>query len=129
MARAVDEVVAISSPKSTLYRCWTSAGAVADLYGDSAHHHPERGVDLPDATESQAVSSNDNPPVLLKCLVLVSTPWWLRKIAWTFTTRAGGGGSVQPFQGQPETVFLIGGAKDVPYDEIIKALTCYIVRV
>ena len=26
------------------------------------------------------------------------------------------------FQANPKTVFLIGGAKDVPYDEIIKAL-------
>ncbi len=129
MARARGEVVAISSPKSTLYRCWTYCCAVADLYGDSAHHHPERGGRLPDATESQAVSSNDNPPVIVKCLVLVSTPWWLRKIAWSVSTRAGGGGSVQPFQGQPENGFLIGGAKDVPYDEIIKALNFYIVRV
>ncbi len=26
------------------------------------------------------------------------------------------------FKANPKTVFLIGGAKDVPYDEIIKAL-------
>ena len=31
-------------------------------------------------------------------------------------------GSESPPADNPKTVFLIGGAKDVPYDEIIKAL-------
>lgn len=39
-------------------------------------------VDLPDATESQAVSSNDEPRSLLKFPVLGNTAWWLRKIVW-----------------------------------------------
>ena len=53
-------------------------------------------VDLPDATESQAVSSNDNPPVIVE----VSGIGQYTSIPRS--SRAGGGGSVQPFQGQPE---------------------------
>ncbi len=68
------------------------------------------------------MSSNDNPPVIVEVSVLVSTPWWLRKIAWSVYHQRGGGGSVQPFQGQPENGLSDRGAKDVPYDEIIKAL-------
>ena len=57
-------------------------------------------VDLPDATESQAVSTNDDPPVIIEV----------------------SGGGQYSLESNPKTVFLIGGAKDVPYDEIIKAL-------
>ncbi|UMX57161.1 colicin uptake protein TolR [Escherichia coli] len=82
-------------------------------------------VDLPDATESQAVSSNDNPPVIVE---VSGIGQYTVKVVegdrlGQFTTRAGGGGSVQRrLQANPKTVFLIGGTKDVPYDEIIKAL-------
>ncbi|STJ61598.1 colicin import protein [Escherichia coli] len=60
-------------------------------------------VDLPDATESQAVSSNDNPPVIVEVSGIGQYTVVVEKDRLErFTTRAGGGGSVQPFQGQPE---------------------------
>ncbi len=60
-------------------------------------------VDLPDATESQAVSSNDNPPVIVEVSGIGQYTVVVEKDrSGAFTTRAGGGGSVQPFQGQPE---------------------------
>ena len=65
-------------------------------------------VDLPDATESQAVSSNDNPPVKDRLERLPP-----EQVVAEVSSR---------FKANPKTVFLIGGAKDVPYDEIIKAL-------
>lgn len=59
----------------------------------------------------------------MKCLVLVSTPWWLRKIAPERLPPEQVVAEVSSrFKANPKTVFLIGGAKDVPYDEIIKAL-------
>ena len=67
-------------------------------------------VDLPDATESQAVSSNDNPPVVEKDRLERLPP---EQVVAEVSSR---------FKANPKTVFLIGGAKDVPYDEIIKAL-------
>mgnify|MGYP000174963072 CR=1 FL=1 len=80
-------------------------------------------VDLPDATESQAVSSNDNPPVIVEVsgigqyTVVVEKDRLERlppeQVVAEVSSR---------FKANPKTVFLIGGAKDVPYDEIIKAL-------
>lgn len=80
-------------------------------------------VDLPDATESQAVSSNDNPPVIVEVsgigqytvVVEKDRPERLppEQVVAEVSSR---------FKANPKTVFLIGGAKDVPYDEIIKAL-------
>ena len=76
-------------------------------------------VDLPDATESQAVSSNDNPPVsgIGQYTVVVEKDRLERlppeQVVAEVSSR---------FKANPKTVFLIGGAKDVPYDEIIKAL-------
>lgn len=79
-------------------------------------------VDLPDA-ESQAVSSNDNPPVIVEVsgigqyTVVVEKDRLERlppeQVVAEVSSR---------FKANPKTVFLIGGAKDVPYDEIIKAL-------
>ena len=73
-------------------------------------------VDLPDATESQAVSSNDNPPVIVEVsgigqYTVERLP--PEQVVAEVSSR---------FKANPKTVFLIGGAKDVPYDEIIKAL-------
>lgn len=80
-------------------------------------------VDLPEANESQTVGSDDAPPVIVE----VSAPG---QYSLTF------GQEKMPqlppqqviaearrhLQANPKTLFLIGGAKDVPYDEIIKAL-------
>lgn len=80
-------------------------------------------VDLPDATESQAVKSNDDPPVIVEVSGVGQ-----------YSVKVGQGTLSQlppeqviaeakrRLEANEKTVFLIGGAKDVPYDEIIKAL-------
>lgn len=80
-------------------------------------------VDLPDATDSKTVSSNDNPPVIVEVsgvgqysLVIEQKRMEqlpAEQIVAEARTR---------LTENPKAVFLIGGAKDVPYDEIIKAL-------
>lgn len=80
-------------------------------------------VDLPDATDTQMVSSNDNPPVILEVAgvdqynLLVDgermellPPEQISAVA------------KEQLEKNPKTIFLIGGAKEVPYDEVIKAL-------
>lgn len=81
-------------------------------------------VDLPDATESQAVSSNDNPPVIVEVsgigqyTVVVEKDRLERLPPEQVVAEV----SSRFKAANLKTVFLIGGAKDVPYDEIIKAL-------
>ena len=80
-------------------------------------------VDLPEATDSQTVSSNDNPPVIIEVSDVGQYAISVEKerlerlppeqVVAEVSSR---------FKANPKTVFLIGGAKDVPYDEIIKAL-------
>ena len=80
-------------------------------------------VDLPDATESQAVSSNDEPPVIIEVSgvgqysVVVDKDRLDQLPPEQVIAEA-----QRRLTENPKTVFLIGGAKDVPYDEIIKAL-------
>ncbi|ECG8592183.1 colicin uptake protein TolR [Salmonella enterica subsp. salamae] len=80
-------------------------------------------VDLPDATESQAVSSNDEPPVIVEVSgvgqysVNVGPEKMPQLPPEQVVAEA-----QRRLQANPKTVFLIGGAKEVPYDEIIKAL-------
>ncbi|WP_413734666.1 colicin uptake protein TolR [Sodalis sp. RH21] len=80
-------------------------------------------VDLPDATDSKAVSTDDNPPVIVEVsgvgqysLVVDHNRMEQlpsEQVVAEARTR---------ITANPKTIFLIGGAKDVPYDEIIKAL-------
>ncbi|ACZ76082.1 MULTISPECIES: colicin uptake protein TolR [Dickeya] len=80
-------------------------------------------VDLPDATESKTVSSNDNPPVIVEVSgvgqysLVVDHNRMNQLPAEQVVAEA-----QSRLTANPKTVFLIGGAKDVPYDEIIKAL-------
>lgn len=80
-------------------------------------------VDLPDATESQTVSTNDDPPVIVEVSgigqysVNVGQDKMPQLPPEQVVAEA-----QRHLQENPKTVFLIGGAKDVPYDEIIKAL-------
>ncbi|AIR04215.1 colicin uptake protein TolR [Enterobacter sp. Ap-916] len=80
-------------------------------------------VDLPDATDSQTVSSNDEPPVIIEVSgvgqysVVVEKDRMDQLPSEQVVAEA-----QRRLQANPKTVFLIGGAKDVPYDEIIKAL-------
>lgn len=80
-------------------------------------------VDLPDATDSKMVSTNDNPPVIVEVsgigqyAVVVDHNRMEQLPAEQVVAEA-----QSQLKANPKTVFLIGGAKDVPYDEIIKAL-------
>ncbi|SFT50499.1 Cell division and transport-associated protein TolR [Kosakonia arachidis] len=80
-------------------------------------------VDLPDATQSQTVSTNDDPPVIIEVSgvgqysVVVDKDRMDQLPPEQVIAEA-----QRRLQSNPKTVFLIGGAKDVPYDEIIKAL-------
>jgi biopolymer transport protein TolR len=80
-------------------------------------------VDLPDATDSQTVSSNDEPPVIIEVSgvgqysVVVEKDRMDQLPSQQVVAEA-----QRRLQANPKTVFLIGGAKDVPYEEIIKAL-------
>lgn len=80
-------------------------------------------VDLPDSTNSQTVSTNDDPPVIVEVSgigqysIVVEKDRMDRIPAEQVVAEA-----QQRLQANPKTVFLVGGAKEVPYDEIIKAL-------
>ncbi|PLY38701.1 colicin uptake protein TolR [Pectobacterium aquaticum] len=80
-------------------------------------------VDLPDATDSKTVSSNDNPPVIVEVsgigqYSLVIEQNRIEQLPAEQVVAE----AQSRLLANPKTVFLIGGAKDVPYDEIIKAL-------
>ncbi|AVY99799.1 MULTISPECIES: colicin uptake protein TolR [Lelliottia] len=80
-------------------------------------------VDLPDATESQAVSSNDEPPVIIEVSGVGQYSVVVEKDRMDQLPPEQVIAEAQRrLTSNPKTVFLIGGAKDVPYDEIIKAL-------
>ncbi len=80
-------------------------------------------VDLPDATDSKTVSSDDNPPVIVEVsgvgqYTIVVDHQRMEQVPEQQVIAE----ATSRIQTNPKTVFLIGGAKDVPYDEIIKAL-------
>ena len=80
-------------------------------------------VDLPDATQSQAVSTNDDPPVIIEVSGVGQYSVVVEKDRMDQLPPEQVIAEAQRrLQSNPKTVFLIGGAKDVPYDEIIKAL-------
>ena len=80
-------------------------------------------VDLPDATESQAVSNNDDPPVIIEVSGVGQYSVVVEKDRMDQLPPEQVIAEAQRrLESNPKTVFLIGGAKDVPYDEIIKAL-------
>ncbi|MCL2894706.1 MULTISPECIES: colicin uptake protein TolR [Brenneria] len=80
-------------------------------------------VDLPEATDSKTVSSSDNPPVIVE---VSGIGQYSLVIEQNRMEQLPAEQVVAEAQAQlaanPKAVFLIGGAKDVPYDEIIKAL-------
>lgn len=80
-------------------------------------------VDLPDATDSKTVGNDDNPPVIVEVVgigqysLVVDHQRQEQLPSEQVVSEARA-----RITANPKTVFLIGGAKDVPYDEIIKAL-------
>ena len=80
-------------------------------------------VDLPDASDSQSVSTNDNPPVILEVsgvgrYTLVVKQDRLELLPEEQIIAA----AKQYLAEDPKTIFLVVGAKDVPYEEIINGL-------
>jgi len=80
-------------------------------------------VDLPDATDSKTVSSDDNPPVIVEVsgvgqYSLVVDHDRMEQLPPEQVVSE----AQRRIEANPKTVFLIGGAKDVLYVEIIKAL-------
>ncbi|SFM87137.1 Cell division and transport-associated protein TolR [Izhakiella capsodis] len=80
-------------------------------------------VDLPDATDSKTVSNDDTPPVILE---VSGVGQYSLVVDHDRMTQLPPEQVIAEAQrrmvANPKTVFLIGGAKEVPYDEIIKAL-------
>ncbi|WP_386689760.1 colicin uptake protein TolR [Lonepinella sp. MS14437] len=80
-------------------------------------------VDLPDAVESQSVSNEDKVPVILEVAgvgqyaisIAGERSEGLTEEMVTQMTKT-------EFEKDPNTMFLVGGASDVPYEEVIKAL-------
>ena len=80
-------------------------------------------VDLPDATDSKSVSTNDDPPVIIEVSGVGQYSVVVEKDRLDQLPPEQVVAEAQRrLQSNPKTVFLIGGAKEVPYDEIIKAL-------
>lgn len=80
-------------------------------------------VNLPDAADSKTVSSDDNPPVIVEVsgvgqYTLVVDHQRMELLPSEQVVAE----AQARLKTNPKTVFLIGGAKEVPYDEIIKAL-------
>lgn len=80
-------------------------------------------VELPDAAQAEIVSGSDNPPIILEVAgvgqysVIIDghreellPPEQIAAITKAALVK------------NPQAIFLIGGAKDVPYEEVIKAL-------
>ncbi|EAN2899976.1 colicin uptake protein TolR, partial [Salmonella enterica subsp. enterica serovar Anatum] len=77
----------------------------------------------PEANQSQAVSSNDDPPVIIEVSGVGQYSVVVDKDRMDQLPSEQVIAEVKRhLQANPKTVFLIGGAKEVPYDEIIKAL-------
>ncbi|MGC6375182.1 colicin uptake protein TolR [Pasteurella multocida] len=80
-------------------------------------------VELPDAVESQSVSNEDKVPVILEVAgigqysLAIGTER-LEGLTEEMVTQL----SKQKFDKDNNTLFLVGGARDVPYEEVIKAL-------
>ncbi|WGO82808.1 colicin uptake protein TolR [Arsenophonus apicola] len=80
-------------------------------------------VELPDAAQAEIVSGSDNPPIIFEVSgvgqysVIIDghreellPPEQIAAITKAALVK------------NPQAIFLIGGAKDVPYEEVIKAL-------
>lgn len=80
-------------------------------------------VELPDAVESQNVSTEDKTPVILEVSGIGQYSLSIggertEGLTEEMVTQL----SKQEFDKDNNTLFLVGGAKDVPYEEVIKAL-------
>ncbi|MFZ7224208.1 colicin uptake protein TolR [Avibacterium avium] len=80
-------------------------------------------VELPDAVESQSVSNEDKVPVILEVSGIGQYSLSIggersENLTEEMVTQM----AKQEYDRDNNTMFLVGGAKDVPYEEVIKAL-------
>lgn len=80
-------------------------------------------VELPDAVDTERLTSETAPPVILE---VPETGEYRLSIAGKHYNRLKASDVIvlakAEFQRNPNTVFLVGGAKKVPYEEVINAL-------
>ncbi|MDC9591100.1 colicin uptake protein TolR [Xenorhabdus sp. XENO-10] len=80
-------------------------------------------VDLPEAVDSKTVSSTDNPPVIVEVSGVGQYNMVVNQKRLELLPEQQIVAEAQTLiKANPKTIFLIGGSKEVPYDEIIKAL-------
>ncbi|KLU15182.1 MULTISPECIES: colicin uptake protein TolR [Xenorhabdus] len=80
-------------------------------------------VDLPDSVDSKTVSSTDNPPVIVEVSGVGQYNMIVNQERLELLPEQQIVAEAQTvMKANPKTIFLIGGSKEVPYDEIIKAL-------
>ncbi|WP_338882865.1 MULTISPECIES: colicin uptake protein TolR [Xenorhabdus] len=80
-------------------------------------------VDLPDSVDSKTVSSTDNPPVIVEVSGVGQYNMVVNQERLELLPEQQVVAEAQTvMKANPKTIFLIGGSKEVPYDEIIKAL-------
>ncbi|WIF73341.1 colicin uptake protein TolR [Proteus vulgaris] len=80
-------------------------------------------VDLPEATDTQTVSTSDNPPVIVEVVGIGQYNIRVdQEVLELLPQEQIMAEAKRQLEKNPKVIFLIGGAKDVPYDEIIKAL-------
>ncbi|EPL6455804.1 MULTISPECIES: colicin uptake protein TolR [Providencia] len=80
-------------------------------------------VELPDATDTQTVSSSDNPPIILEVSGVGQYNMRLDgEVLELLPPEQIAAEAKAQLEKNPKAIFLIGGAKEVPYEEVIKAL-------
>ncbi|SQI41591.1 colicin uptake protein TolR [Leminorella richardii] len=80
-------------------------------------------VDLPEASDSKTVSTDNKPPVIVEVSGVGQYTLVIDKDRMSQLPPEQVVAEVERIHKEdPKTVFLIGGAKEVPYDEVIKAL-------
>ncbi|MCC8366465.1 MULTISPECIES: colicin uptake protein TolR [Xenorhabdus] len=80
-------------------------------------------VDLPDSVDSKTVSSTDNPPVIVEVSGVGRYNMVVNQERLELLPEQQIIAEAQTLiKANPKTIFLIGGSKEVPYDEVIKAL-------
>ncbi|MFV9996497.1 MAG: colicin uptake protein TolR [Arsenophonus endosymbiont of Dermacentor nuttalli] len=80
-------------------------------------------VKLPDAAQSEIISGSDNPPIILEVSGVGQYSVIINEHREEFLPPEQIAAITKSALAKnPQTIFLIGGAKDVPYEEVIKVL-------
>lgn len=80
-------------------------------------------VDLPESSDAKTVASDDNPPVILEVAGIGQYALSINRVRQEQLSQEEIISKAQELlTANPKAIFLIGGAKEVPYEEVIKAL-------